>query len=185
MHLSCFCHLRKSQKRHKFLVKSLMHCQPTHTSSRHILAQVLAHKERDAQQMHQLLKLTFSKLDKQLQRATDAEHRATECARARCVLRRRRTRLERGTQTPGRASPSEHLFPEDQRHRVVTGYVPLLLYFHVYILNFFKVTAQNSLTPCTTAHLTKIHMNFLHLPFHPHHSYITIPVTPLLVDSRT
>jgi hypothetical protein len=44
-----------------------IHCHPTHTSSRHILAQVSAHKERDAQQMHQLLKLTLAKLDEQSQ----------------------------------------------------------------------------------------------------------------------
>ncbi|KAI9453430.1 hypothetical protein F5148DRAFT_1232819 [Russula earlei] len=47
--------------------------QSHHSSSRRMLAQ------RDAQQMHQLLKLTFAKLDEESQRATDAERRATEC----------------------------------------------------------------------------------------------------------
>lgn len=266
-----------------------IHSHPTHSSSRRVLAQVLARKERDAQQMHQLLKLTLAKLDEQSQRATDAERRATEClvrartavdaraqsdadataartelalykmqleqaqreisraqeyldglearrhdaeqdaARARSVARklqeeraveaareqgkqlgyneglrqgillgrreadnnqpRSRRRQEEDhdwrprsrqprpadvhfTQVnpePPQQSPSQRSFPEDQRHRVVTGYVPLLLYFHIF--NFFKVTAQNSLsspTPCPTAHLTKSHMTFLPLPFHPH-----------------
>ncbi|KAI0296825.1 hypothetical protein BC826DRAFT_967873 [Russula brevipes] len=62
--------------------------QPTPlSSSRRVLAQVLARKERDAQQMHQLLKLTFAKLDEESQRATDAERRATEClVRARTAI---------------------------------------------------------------------------------------------------
>jgi hypothetical protein len=57
------------------------------SSSRRILAHVLARKERDSQQMHQLLKLTLAKLDDQSHRATDAERRATECLiRARAAI---------------------------------------------------------------------------------------------------
>ena len=57
------------------------------SSSRRILAHVLARKEREEQQMHQLLKLTLAKLDEQSQRATDAERRATECLiRARAAI---------------------------------------------------------------------------------------------------
>ena len=52
-----------------------------------MLAHVLARKERDSQQLHQLLKLTVAKLDEQSQRATDAERRATEClVRARAAI---------------------------------------------------------------------------------------------------
>ena len=52
-----------------------------------MLAHVLARKERDSQQMHQLLKLTLAKLDDQSKRATDAEARATEClVRARAAM---------------------------------------------------------------------------------------------------
>lgn len=52
-----------------------------------MLAHVLARKERDTKQMHQLLKLTFVKLDEESQRATDAERRATEClVRARVAI---------------------------------------------------------------------------------------------------
>jgi hypothetical protein len=52
-----------------------------------MLAHVLARKERDSQQLHQLLKLTLGKLDEQSQRATDAERRATEClVRARAAM---------------------------------------------------------------------------------------------------
>ncbi|KAH9992814.1 hypothetical protein BJV77DRAFT_916313, partial [Russula vinacea] len=47
--------------------------------SRRVLVQVIARKERDAQQMRHLLKLTMAKLEEQSQRATDAERRATEC----------------------------------------------------------------------------------------------------------
>jgi hypothetical protein len=64
-----------------------LHTHRSQTSSRRVLAQVLARKERDAQQMHQLLKLTLAKLDEQSQRATDAERRATEClVRARTAM---------------------------------------------------------------------------------------------------
>jgi hypothetical protein len=57
------------------------------SSSRRVLAHVLARKERDAKQMHQLLKLTFTKLDEESQRATDAERRAAEClVRARAAI---------------------------------------------------------------------------------------------------
>ena len=64
-----------------------IHSHRTPSSSRRVLAQVLARKERDAQQMHQLLKLTLAKLDEQSQRATDAERRATEClVRARTAM---------------------------------------------------------------------------------------------------
>jgi hypothetical protein len=51
----------------------------SYASSRRVLAHVLARKERDTNQVHQLLKLTFAKLDEESRRATDAEHRATEC----------------------------------------------------------------------------------------------------------
>ncbi|KAI0255197.1 hypothetical protein BJV78DRAFT_1279415 [Lactifluus subvellereus] len=55
--------------------------------SRRVLAHVLARKERDTKQMHQLLKLTFAKLDEESQRATDAERRAAEClVRARAAV---------------------------------------------------------------------------------------------------
>ncbi len=57
------------------------------SSSRRVLAHVLARKERDSKQMHQLLKLTFAKLDEESQRATDAERRAAEClVRARAAI---------------------------------------------------------------------------------------------------
>jgi hypothetical protein len=57
------------------------------SSSRRVLAHVLARKERDAKQMHQLLKLTFAKLDEESQRASDAERRAAEClVRARTAI---------------------------------------------------------------------------------------------------
>ena len=57
------------------------------SSSRRVLAHVLARKERDTQQMQQLLKITFAKLDEESQRATDAERRATEClVRARSAI---------------------------------------------------------------------------------------------------
>ena len=60
---------------------------PTNSSSRRVLAHVLARKERDSKQMHQLLKLTFAKLDEESQRATDAERRAAEClVRARAAI---------------------------------------------------------------------------------------------------
>lgn len=52
-----------------------------------MLAHVLARKERESNQMNQLLQLTFSKLDEESQRATDAERRATEClVRARAAV---------------------------------------------------------------------------------------------------
>src|SRR6267154_894734 len=52
-----------------------------------MLAHVLARKERDSQHLHQLLKLTRTKLDEQSHRATDAERRATEClVRARAAV---------------------------------------------------------------------------------------------------
>ena len=55
--------------------------------SSRMLAHVLARKERDSQQLHQLLKLTLAKLDEQSKRATDAERRATEClVRARAAM---------------------------------------------------------------------------------------------------
>lgn len=61
--------------------------QSHYSSSRRVLAHVLARKERDAKQMHQLLKLTFTKLDEESQRATDAERRAAEClVRARAAI---------------------------------------------------------------------------------------------------
>ena len=59
---------------------------PSRLSPR-MLAHVLARKERDSQQLHQLLKLTLAKLDEQSKRATDAERRATEClVRARAAI---------------------------------------------------------------------------------------------------
>lgn len=266
-----------------------IHSHRTQSSSRRVLAQVLARKERDAQQMHQLLKLTLAKLDEQSQRATDAERRATEClvrartamdaraqsdadaaaartelalykmqleqaqreisraqeyldglearrhdaeqdaARARSVARklqeeraveaareqgkqlgyneglrqgillgrreadsnqpRSRRRQEedhdwrpRSSQRrpadvhftqvipdPPQQSPSERSFLEDQRHRIVNGYVPLLL--HLRVFNFSKVSAQNSLftpTPCATTLPMNSHMTPL-LPFRPRH----------------
>jgi hypothetical protein len=52
-----------------------------------VLAHVLARKERESNQMHQLLQLSFAKLDEESQRATDAERRATEClVRARAAI---------------------------------------------------------------------------------------------------
>ncbi|KAI0060909.1 hypothetical protein BV25DRAFT_1917459 [Artomyces pyxidatus] len=58
-----------------------------YSSSRRVLAHVLARKERDAKQMTQLLRLSFAKLDQESQRAVDAERRATEClVRARTAL---------------------------------------------------------------------------------------------------
>lgn len=61
--------------------------QSHYSSSRRVLAHVLARKERDSKQMHQLLKLTFAKLDEESQRATDAERRAAEClVRARTAI---------------------------------------------------------------------------------------------------
>ncbi|KAH9162593.1 hypothetical protein EDB89DRAFT_632980 [Lactarius sanguifluus] len=61
--------------------------QSHYSSSRRVLAHVLARKERDSKQMHQLLKLTFAKLDEESQRATDAERRAAEClVRARAAI---------------------------------------------------------------------------------------------------
>lgn len=52
-----------------------------------MLAHVLARKERDSQQLNQLLKLTLAKLDEQSRRATDAERRATESlVRARAAI---------------------------------------------------------------------------------------------------
>lgn len=52
-----------------------------------MLAHVLARKERESNKMHQLLQLTFAKLDDESQRATDAERRATEClVRARSAI---------------------------------------------------------------------------------------------------
>ncbi|KAI0294272.1 hypothetical protein B0F90DRAFT_1757859 [Multifurca ochricompacta] len=58
-----------------------------YSSSRRVLAHVLARKERDSKQMHQLLKLTFSKLDEESRRATDAERRTAEClVRARTAI---------------------------------------------------------------------------------------------------
>lgn len=60
---------------------------PFPSSSRRVLAHVLARKERESNQMHQLLQLTFAKLDEESQRATDAERRATEClVRARTAV---------------------------------------------------------------------------------------------------
>jgi len=65
---------------------SLTHNQPP-SSSRRVLAYVLARKEREANKMQQLLTLTFAKLDEESQRATDAERRATEClVRARSAI---------------------------------------------------------------------------------------------------
>jgi hypothetical protein len=59
----------------------------SYASSRRVLAHVLARKERDTNQVHQLLKLTFAKLDEESRRATDAERRATEClVRARAAI---------------------------------------------------------------------------------------------------
>ena len=59
---------------------------PSRLSPR-MLAHVLARKERDSKQLHQLLKLTLAKLDEQSKRATDAERRATEClVRARAAM---------------------------------------------------------------------------------------------------
>ncbi len=64
-----------------------LNTQPPPSSSRRVLAHVLARKERDSKQMHQLLKLTFTKLDEESQRATDAERRAAEClVRARTAI---------------------------------------------------------------------------------------------------
>ncbi|ETW85022.1 hypothetical protein HETIRDRAFT_448282 [Heterobasidion irregulare TC 32-1] len=48
-------------------------------SNRRVLTQVLARKDRDAKKVHELLRLAFSKLDQETQRAVDAERRATEC----------------------------------------------------------------------------------------------------------
>jgi hypothetical protein len=60
---------------------------PFPSSSRRVLAHVLARKERESNQMNQLLQLTFAKLDEESQRATDAERRATEClVRARAAI---------------------------------------------------------------------------------------------------
>lgn len=76
-------------------------------------------------------------------------------------------------ESPPQRSPSERSPPDD--HRIVTGYVPLLLPFHIFkTALFFKVSAQNSLfspMPCSTTHLTNNYMTPLpvHLPFHPHH----------------
>ncbi|KAA1475886.1 hypothetical protein DENSPDRAFT_883895 [Dentipellis sp. KUC8613] len=57
------------------------------STSRRVLTQVLARKERDAKQMNQLLRLAFGKLDQETQRALDAERRASEClVRARHAL---------------------------------------------------------------------------------------------------
>ncbi|KAI0261769.1 hypothetical protein BC834DRAFT_428415 [Gloeopeniophorella convolvens] len=61
--------------------------QSKYSSSSRVLAHVLARKERDSKQMQQLLKLTFTKLDEESQRATDAERRAAEClVRARTAM---------------------------------------------------------------------------------------------------
>ena len=288
-----------------------LHSHHTPSSSRRVLAQVLARKERDAQQMHQLLKLTLAKLDEQSQRATDAERRATEClvrartaidarahadtdaaaaraelalykmqleqaqreisraqeyldglearrhdaeedaARARSVARklqeeraseaareqgkqegyneglrhgillgrreaennrprsrrrqeedhdwrpqsRSRRRQEEDPEWRPQSRPrrpadvhftqdipespqqsiTERSFADDQRHRVITGYVPQLLHLHIFKTSiFFKVSAQISLcspTPYATTRPTNHRMTqlHLHLPFHPHH----------------
>lgn len=77
-----------------FQTRSLMSSQsdddnddlPSRLSPR-MLAHVLARKERDSQQLNQLLKLTLAKLDEQSRRATDAERRATESlVRARAAI---------------------------------------------------------------------------------------------------
>ncbi|KAI0038675.1 hypothetical protein FA95DRAFT_1187647 [Auriscalpium vulgare] len=58
-----------------------------YSSSRRVLAHVLARKERDAKQMTQLLRMSFDKLDQESERANDAERRAAEClVRARTAI---------------------------------------------------------------------------------------------------
>ncbi|THH08603.1 hypothetical protein EW146_g8940 [Bondarzewia mesenterica] len=75
------------------------------TSNRRVLTHVLARKERDAKHFHELLRLAFSKLDQETQRATDAERRAADClvrarnaidARALAEAEAARTREELG-----------------------------------------------------------------------------------------
>jgi hypothetical protein len=58
---------------------------PCSSSNHCMLTHVLAHKEHNMRQMHQLLKLTFAKLDDKSKHATEAECHTVECLVCTCA----------------------------------------------------------------------------------------------------